>query len=76
MLDFTIQTLAAGLLFYGLWSMGNKRLRGPLVTAIAEVFTLLVGIAHNTWSIVVIGGVLAIVQYRNFLKWRAEGTAW
>lgn len=76
MLDFIVQSLAAGLLFYGLWSMGNKRLRGPFITAVAEIFTTIVGVTHKTWSIVLIGIVLTVVQGRNFLKWRKEGTEW
>lgn len=76
MLDFIIQSLAASLLFYGLWTMGNKRLRGPFITALAEVFTTVVGLTHHTWSIALIGAVLTFVQGRNFFKWRAEGTAW
>jgi hypothetical protein len=46
------------------------------MAAFAEIFTTIVGIAHHTWSIVVIGSVLFIVQSRNFLKWKAEGTRW
>jgi hypothetical protein len=76
MLDFVVQALAAGLLFIGLWLMGNKRLLGPCITAIAEVFTTTVGIWHHTWSIVLIGVVLAVIQSRNFFKWRQEGVSW
>lgn len=76
MLDFIIQSLSAGLLFSGLWLMGNKRLRGPLLTAFAELFTTTVGITHHTWSITLIGVVLCVVQARNFFKWKAEGTRW
>jgi hypothetical protein len=76
MIDFLIQSLAAILLFAGLWMMGNKRLLGPFVTAVAEVFTTAVGITHRTWSIVLIGIVLSFVQARNFIKWRKEGTRW
>ena len=76
MIDFIVQFLATALLLSGLWIMGNKRLLGPAMTAFAEVFTTIVGITHHTWSIVVIGVVLSIVQTRNFLKWRKEGMRW
>jgi len=76
MIDFTVQFLATVLLLSGLWLMGNKRLIGPFMTSIAEIFTTIIGITHHTWSIVVIGVVLAFVQGRNFFKWRAEGTGW
>jgi len=76
MIDFIVQFLATVLLLVGLWLMGNKRLIGPCMAAFAEIFTTIVGIAHHTWSIVVIGSVLFIVQSRNFLKWKAEGTRW
>lgn len=76
MIDFIVQFLATVLLLTGLWLMGNKRLIGPFMTAFAEVFTTVVGITHRTWSIVVIGVVLSIVQARNFIKWRREGTRW
>lgn len=76
MFDFIVQTLAASLLFYGLWTMGNKKLRGPFITALAEVFTTIVGFTHHTWSIALIGAVLTFVQARNFVKWYDDGTAW
>lgn len=76
MIDFVVQSLAAGLLFAGLWMMGNKRLAGPFITAVAELFTTIVGVTHHTWSIALIGAVLFFVQGRNFLKWRKEGTRW
>ena len=76
MIDFLIQFLSAALLLIGLWLMGNKRLIGPFLAFIAELFTTLVGIQHHVWSIVVIGAVLFIVQGRNFLKWQREGVRW
>ena len=76
MIDFIVQFLATSLLLIGLWLMGNKRLIGPLMTAFAEIFTTIVGVTHHTWSIVVIGVVLSVVQARNFFKWRKEGTRW
>jgi hypothetical protein len=76
MFDFLVQSLAAGLLFYGLWTTGDTRLRGPATCFMAEIFTTIVGVTHHTWSIVLIGGVLFFVQLRNFLKWRAEGVKW
>lgn len=75
--DFAVQATAAVGLFYGLWQSGNTRLRGPLACFIAEAATTLVGIKHpEAWSMIVIGGVLFIVQLRNFLKWKKEGKAW
>ena len=76
MFDFVIQSLAALLLFIGLWLMGNKRLAGPFITAIAEVFTTCVGAMHHTWSMALIGAVLFAVQSRNFYKWSKEGIGW
>jgi len=76
MFDFVVQSLAAGLLFIGLWMMGDKRLAGPFITTVAEVFTTIVGVTHHTWSIALIGAVLCVVQARNFFKWRQEGTRW
>lgn len=74
--DTLVQSLSAGLLFLGLWLMGNKRLAGPFITAIAEGVTLCVGISHHVWSLSLIGFVLAIIQARNFFKWSKEGAAW
>lgn len=76
MLDFIVQALGAGPLLVGLWLMGNKRLRGPALCTVAEGFTTAVGVMHHVWSIILIGGVLFVVQGRNFIKWRSEGTAW
>jgi hypothetical protein len=76
MFDAIVQFLAMSLLLTGLWIMGNKRLTGPALTTLAEVFTTIVGITHHTWSITVVGVVLSFVQARNFLKWRKEGARW
>lgn len=76
MVDFIVQSLGAFPLLLGLWLMGNRRLWGPFLAMIAEVFTTIVGWTHNVWSIVVIGAVLGIVQARNFVKWYREGVAW
>lgn len=73
MIDFVNQSLCAILLLAGLWLMGNKRLLGPAITTVAEVFTVIVGVTHRTWSIVLIGAVLTFVQGRNFIKWKREG---
>ena len=76
MIDFTIQFLATSLLLSGLWIMGNKKLIGVLMVVVAEVFTTMVGFMYGTWSIIVIGICLTIVQGRNFFKWRKENTPW
>ena len=76
MFDFIVQFLATSLLLGGLWIMGNKKLGGVLMVVIAEVFTTMVGIMYGTWSIIVIGICLTIVQGRNFIKWKKENTAW
>ena len=75
-LDSVIQASGMLLLFYGLWEMGNNKLRGPFITGIAEVLTFTVGIVHHTWSIWIIGLVLSVVQFRNYLKWRKEDVNW
>lgn len=76
MFDFFIQLFAAVPLLVGLWLTGNKRLLGPFLCFIAEAFTTTVGVMHHTWSIILIGAVLFVVQGRNFLKWRSEGVNW
>ena len=76
MIDFTVQFLATTLLLAGLWLMGNKKLGGVAVVVIAEILTIFVGIMHSTWSITVIGICLTVVQGRNFIKWKKEGTLW
>lgn len=76
MLDFTVQALSAGLLFVGLWLMGDKRLLGPALCCLAEMFCVVVGVVHDVWSLVLIGMVLFLVQLRNFVKWSNEGSPW
>ncbi len=76
MFDFIVQSLATVLLLVGLWLMGDKRLLGPFLAGVAEVFIVVVGWTHGAWSIVVIGVFLGFVQARNFLKWKKEGVAW
>lgn len=49
---------------------------GVLMVVVAEVFTTMVGIMYGTWSIIVIGVCLTVVQGRNFIKWRKEKTPW
>ena len=76
MIDFIVQFLATTLLLSGLWIMGNKKLIGVLMVVIAEGFTTAVGIMYGTWSIIVIGICLTVVQGRNFIKWKKENTPW
>lgn len=76
MIDFIVQAMCVVLLLLGLWLMGDKRLLGPFLCFVAEGFTAAVGIMHHTWSIIVIGVVLFVVQARNFWKWKREGVRW
>lgn len=76
MIDFLIQALATILLLAGIWMMGDKRLKGPFIAAISELFFVVVGIQHHVWSAIVIGFVLFMIQARNFKKWHSEGAAW
>ena len=74
--DFVVQSLAAFLLFTGLWLTGNKRLLGPFVTLIADIFNGYVGITHHVWCITLISSVRFVIQGRNFVKWYRERTGW
>jgi len=73
MVDFFVQGASAGGLFYGLWEMGNGKLRGPAITCIAELCATYVGVSHHVWSLTLIGVGLTFVQGRNFIKWSQEG---
>ena len=75
-IDFIVQFLAAALLLSGMWLTGNKRLIGPFLAFVAEVFTTIAGITHHTWSFVLIGIILFGIQGRNFVKWYREGAKW
>ncbi len=75
-MDLLLQSLSAFPLFYGIWQTGNNRLRGPVMTFIAEFFTTTVGIMHGVWSLILIGLVLFIIQGRNAYKWHKEGKPW
>jgi hypothetical protein len=74
--DFLIQLVGTVLLLSGIWFTGNKRLLGPFLAFISEFFMAVIGVQHHAWSIVVIGSVLFVIQGRNFLKWRKDGTEW
>lgn len=76
MFDFTVQFLATTLLLSGLWLMGNKKLGGVLMVVMAEILTTIIGVMYGTWSIIVIGACLTVVQGRNFIKWKQEHTPW
>lgn len=71
-----MQFLAAVPLLVGLWFTGNKRLLGPFLCFLSELFWIGVGVMHNLWSAILIGAVLFMIQLRNFLKWKAEGVQW
>lgn len=76
MLDFAVQFLATALLLAGLWLMGSRRLLGPFLAFMAELLWFVVGVTHHVWSAWVIGGILFVVQLRNFVKWKREGAPW
>lgn len=70
--DIALQGSAIVLLIVGLWLAGNKNTLGPLLAAISEVLWAFVGIAHSVWGLVVLSVVLAVVQFRAYLKWKAH----
>jgi len=69
MIDTIVQTLAVVLLCWGLWETGNKKVRGPVLAAIAELFVIVVGITHGAWSVTLIGVILFFIQSRNAWLW-------
>ena len=75
-MDFIVQFVAAGMLLYGLWEMGNKSLRGPALAAVSEALWVGTGLLHEMWGLIFLSVVLVVVQCRNFLKWRSEGASW
>lgn len=75
-IDFIIQFTSSFGLLVGIWLTGNRRLSGPFLCLLAEVAVTIMGVTHGTWSLVVIGVGLGIVQARNFVKWYKEGVAW
>lgn len=71
MIDFLIQASATVLLVVGLWLAGNKDRRGPMLAATAEVLWSVVGFMHSVWGLVALSAVLAVVQGRAYIKWKA-----
>jgi ABC-type dipeptide/oligopeptide/nickel transport system permease component len=77
MLDILIQTAGIGFLFYGIWQMGNHRLRGPVLVTVAEALMVTTGLLHpEVWSLIAIGLGLGMTQARNAVKWYREGVSW
>lgn len=76
MMDFVTQAVGYGGLIYGLYTMGDNKLRGPLIAMFSEAALVGVGVNHQVWSLTLIGLTLFIVQGRNFLKWKAAGVKW
>lgn len=74
--DFIAQVVASGLLFAGIYETGNHRARGPALATTSELIFIGIGIYHDVWSLSLVGVVLAVLQGRNFLKWRKEGVSW
>lgn len=75
LIDFLAQAAASCLLFAGIYETGNHRCRGPALATTSELIFIGVGIYHDVWSLSLVGVVLAVLQGRNFLKWRKEGVA-
>jgi hypothetical protein len=76
MIDFMLQAVSTLLVLYGVWQVGNGRLRGPLVLVVANVITVYVGLTHGVWSIVCIDAALFFIQIRTLVKWHRELREW
>ncbi len=56
----------------GLWTIGNKRIYGWLISLASEVLWLAYGITSAQYAFVVMAVVFAAVHVRNWLKWRGD----
>lgn len=75
-LDAAIQLFATGLLLWGLYEMGNIKLRGPVLAGISEALWVVVGVTHDVWGLAVLSLILAVVQARNTITWSLQGRPW
>lgn len=73
MLDIALQLIATAMLLYGLYYMGNEKLRGPALAASAEVLWVCIGFSHGVWGLILLSSILAVMQFRNAWKWLDKG---
>ena len=64
--------LAAVLELLGLWLLGTKCRGGFLVLILGSVFWIWIGQEKELWGLVVICGIMALVNIRNYRKWREK----
>lgn len=74
--DTALQMAATALLLWGLYEMGNVKLRGPVLAGISEALWVMVGVAHDVWGLAVLSLILAVVQARNAVHWSYQGKPW
>lgn len=75
-LDLALQGVATLTLLVGLWRLGDHRLSGPFLAAIAELMWMAVFVPHRVYGGIVLSVILFAMQARNWWKWRSEGVSW
>lgn len=75
-IDSMLQITANITLLYGLYAMGNHKLRGPILAGISEILWIVIGITHNIPGLCILSIILAIMQIRNSIKWYKEKVSW
>lgn len=75
-LDLVLQLVAAALLLYGLYHMGDYKLRGPALAGLSEILWVGVGVWHGLWGLIFLSAVLTVMQARNFIAWYQRDHAW
>lgn len=76
-LDYTslaLQLFASVVTLWGIWEMGNKRLRGPALALVSDLAFLVLDIYAHLWGLLPFCAVLFVFHIRNLIKWRRDAS--
>jgi hypothetical protein len=70
-----LQIVACGTTLAATWMVGNKHVSGPALNIAAALCFAAVNAYTDLWLCAVFSATMAIMNARNFFRWRREETA-
>lgn len=69
-----IDCIAGIVELFGSWQVGNKKLMGFFINALAYELWIYYSISNNVWGILFFAIPAVFVAFRNIFKWRLDET--
>lgn len=70
--EFYVQAAASVTTLAGQWQYGSKRMLGPILGCVAQVFWWGIMFQGNLWGLLPLNIAMAFIHVRNLIKWRRD----